>query len=75
MTGTSVASTSKRGKQEFEKAFEFVLVRFAEEDTDGLPIDVDNWQLSDECMILRGFVMLKSKADEAAVRKAIADAI
>ena len=72
---TSVPSASKRAKQEFEKPFEFVLVKFPDEDSDGLPIDVDNWQLSDECITLRGFVTLKSEADESAVRKAIAEAI
>ncbi len=74
-TSTSVSSAPKRAKQEFEKAFEFVLVKYPEQDADGLPIDFDNWQLSDECIVLRGFVTLKSEANEAAVRKAIADAI
>ena len=74
-TSTSVSSAPKRAKQEFEKAFEFVLVKYPEQDADGLPIDIDNWQLSDECIVLRGFVTLKSEANEAAVRKAIADAI
>ena len=52
-----------------------MLVKFHEEDADGLPIDIDNWQLSDESIILRGFVTLKSDANEAGVRKAITDAI
>jgi hypothetical protein len=52
-----------------------VLVKFHEEDADGLPIDIDNWQLSDKSIILRGFVTLKSDANEAGVRKAITDAI
>ena len=34
---TSVPSASKRAKQEFEKPFEFVLVKFPDEDSDGLP--------------------------------------
>ena len=72
---TSVPSASKRAKQEFEKPFEFVLVKFPDEDSDGVPIDVDSWQLSDECITLRGFVTLKSEADESAVRKAIPEAI
>ena len=69
----SVPSNSKRMKVAKDKVFEFVLMRFDDENDEDLK--PENWMLTDENMVLRGLVTLNLEANELAVRKALCDAI
>ena len=69
---------SKRAKVETNKVFEFVLVRVDDGDDEEAYSDSvhsDSWMLTDESIVLRGFITLKSEDNEQAIRKALSDAI
>ena len=69
---SSTSSAPKRAKVESNKVFEFVLVRFDDENDDDVNSDA---MLTDENTVLRGFISLNTSANELAVRKALSDAI
>ena len=69
---SSTSSAPKRAKVESNKVFEFVLLRFDDENDDDVNSDA---MLTDENTVLRGFISLNTSANELAVRKALSDAI
>ena len=69
----SAPSNSKRPKVAKDKVFEFVLMRFDDENDEDLK--PEHWMLTDENIVLRGLVTLNLEANELAVRKALCDAI
>jgi len=73
LSTNSTPSNSKRPKVDKDKVFEFVLIRFNDENNKDLK--PENWMLTDENIVLRGLVTLNSQANELAVRKALCDTI
>ena len=71
-SSSSAPTKSKRAKVDSSKVFEFVLVRFDDENDDDVNSDTI---LTDENTVLRGFISLNTEANELAVRKALSDAI